>query len=393
MTTQSLNFADSPGRTIGRVRSVDILRGAVMVLMAIDHVRVYSGIPAGGPTPGIFFTRWVTHFCVPAFVFLAGTSAFLYGSKLNDKRSLSRYLFTRGIFLVILELTYLRFCWTFNFDYASFTLAGVIWMLGWCMVLMSLLVRLNVKTIGIVGLIIIFFQQVFGLVGHILPSGLQHYFGWFWEFIYPADLQSLPGIAILYVLVPWIGVMMVGYGFGMILSSGDAAKRRKTCLWIGLSAIIIFLVCGSLMIMLDKTYKGDMPFLFRLLAQKKYPASQLYLLMTLGPMIALVPYAEKARGWFADVLTTFGRVPLFYYLLHIPLIHIAALITNLIREGNVHQDRYGSAPFVELPEAQHWPLWLLYLVYFIVLVILYITCRWYANYKMGHPEKKWLKYV
>src|ERR1700709_2713862 len=99
MTTPSLNFADSSGRTVGRVRSVDILRGAVMVLMAIDHVRVYSGIPSGGPTPGIFFTRWVTHFCVPAFVFLAGTSAFLYGSKLNDRRSLSRYLFTRGIFL------------------------------------------------------------------------------------------------------------------------------------------------------------------------------------------------------------------------------------------------------------------------------------------------------
>src|ERR1700748_3476201 len=125
----------------GRIRSVDLLRGAVMVLMAIDHVRVYSGIPSGSADPGIFFTRWVTHFCVPAFVFFAGTSAFLYGGKLNDSGKLARYLVTRGILLILLELIFIRFCWTFNLNFAQFTLAGVIWMLGWCMIILAVFVR------------------------------------------------------------------------------------------------------------------------------------------------------------------------------------------------------------------------------------------------------------
>src|ERR1700722_11589078 len=119
-----------------RIQSIDIVRGAVMVLMAIDHVRVYSGLPAGGPTAGIFFTRWVTHFCAPAFAFLAGTGAFIYGRKLADPRALAHYLVARGLLLVLLELTVIRLAWTFNFDYRHFVLAGVIWMLGWCMVLL-----------------------------------------------------------------------------------------------------------------------------------------------------------------------------------------------------------------------------------------------------------------
>ena len=135
--------SNSPSTKIGpgqRVQSVDLLRGAVMVLMAIDHVRVYSGLPAGGDTAGIFFTRWVTHFCAPAFVFFAGTSAFLYGRKLNNKASLAKYLVTRGLLLVLLEMTLIRFLWCFSLNYEEFMLAGVIWMLGWCMVIMGALI-------------------------------------------------------------------------------------------------------------------------------------------------------------------------------------------------------------------------------------------------------------
>src|SRR5215813_7915550 len=146
-----------------RIQSIDILRGAVMVLMAIDHVRVYSGLPAGGPTAGIFFTRWITHFCAPAFAFFAGTSALLYGRKLADRGALARYLLTRGLILVVLELTLIRFTWTFNIDYGRFVLAGVIWMLGWCMVILGGLVRLSPGAVGIIGLAVVFCQQVFGL--------------------------------------------------------------------------------------------------------------------------------------------------------------------------------------------------------------------------------------
>src|SRR5437660_10358444 len=135
-----------------RITSIALIRGAVMILMAIDHVRVYSGLPAGGPTAGIFFTRWVTHFVAPAFIFLAGTSAFFYDRKHND---LSRFLLIRGIWLVVLELTVIRVCWTFDFDFSHYMLAGVIWVIGWCMILMAALVRLRPRTVGIIGVTII----------------------------------------------------------------------------------------------------------------------------------------------------------------------------------------------------------------------------------------------
>ncbi len=227
-----------------RIRSVDILRGAVIVLMAIDHVRVYSGLPAGGQTAGIFFTRWITHFCAPAFVFFAGTSAFLYGRKLQDKAALSKYLLTRGLLLVLLELTLIRFSWTFNFDYSEFVLAGVIWMIGWCMALMAALIWLRTATVGIIGLAIIFFQQVFAYVPKIFPASMQASFGKFWEFIYSSGFEGPKGITILYVLVPWIGVMAAGYGFGLIVTM-EPARRRKICLAIGLGAIAAFFDSGN----------------------------------------------------------------------------------------------------------------------------------------------------
>src|SRR6185436_5957819 len=146
---------------LSRIQSIDFVRGMVMILMAIDHVRVYSGVPPGGPSPGVFFTRWVTHFCAPAFVFLAGTSAFFNGRKLGDMRKLSRFLVTRGALLVVLELTLIKFFWTFGLDHKTFTLAGVIWMLGWCMILLGGMVRLSPQVIGWIGVAIALGQQLF----------------------------------------------------------------------------------------------------------------------------------------------------------------------------------------------------------------------------------------
>jgi uncharacterized membrane protein len=389
---ETLAMPKPSAKLVGRIQSVDILRGAIMVLMAIDHVRVYSGIPAGGPTPGIFFTRWVTHFSAPGFAFLAGTSAFLYSLRLDDNKKLARFLLSRGLLLVFLELTLIRFFWTFNFNYGVFTLAGVIWMLGWCMVILSLFVRLKPTTIGIIGLLIIFGQQVFHVIPGIFPTSIGKPVGYFWNFFYPADLPGMPGIAILYVLIPWIGVMMAGYGFGQVLLL-EPARRRKICLRIGIGAILAYLLIGILLILFGPVYEGKLNPVFRLLNQQKYPASQLFLMMTLGPLIAFLPLAEKSTGWLSELLKTIGRVPMFYYLLHILLIHISAVITNLILSGNTHQDWYGSAPFVEVDESQRWNLLLLYFVYAIDLAILYFACSWYGKYKFSHPEKKWLRYI
>ena len=373
-----------------RVRSIDILRGAIMVLMAIDHVRVYSGMPAGGPEPDIFFTRWITHFCAPGFAFFTGTSAFLYGVKVNDKNKLNHYLFTRGLLLVILELTLIRFEWTFNFNYSEFTLAGVIWMLGWCMMIMAALVRMKATAVGITGIAIIAFQQIFHYVPKLFPLSAQQTVGEIWAFFYPSGVEQKL-ISILYVLIPWIGVMAAGYGFGKIVLMPH--DKKKICWWIGLSSIAMFLIAGTIFILLQPSQQDATPFLFRLLGQQKYPPSQLFLLMTLGPLIALIPFAEKAKGWLANILAMFGSVPFFYYLLHILIIHISALIVNFIRQGNMHQDWYNTAPFTFIDEQYRWGLPLLYLVYFADIVLLYFLCRWYADYKFKHPEKKLLKYL
>src|SRR5678815_2177811 len=158
-----------------RIASVDIIRGAVMVLMAIDHVRVFAGVPTNGP-PTVFFTRWVTHFCAPAFIFLAGTAAYLYGQKAGSRTSLAKFLFLRGLWLVLLELTILRFGWTFNFDYAHFTFAGVIWVIGWSMVVLAALVFLPVRAVGAFGLAVIFLHNLFAPVlegGESAPAVLR----------------------------------------------------------------------------------------------------------------------------------------------------------------------------------------------------------------------------
>src|SRR5262245_32458161 len=167
-------------RSAQRIAGLDILRGAVMVLMAIDHVRVYSGVPAGGPTAGVFFTRWVTHFCAPVFVFLAGTAAFLHLQKIRDRGALARYLVSRGLMLVLLEMTVIRFCWTFNWDYRAFTLAGVIWMLGWCMVLLAGLIWLPTWAVGTIGLAIVIGQNACEALAGMSPASLQG----LWQFIY-----------------------------------------------------------------------------------------------------------------------------------------------------------------------------------------------------------------
>jgi uncharacterized membrane protein len=372
-----------------RLRSLDVMRGLVMVLMAIDHVRVYSGQPAGGPTAGIFFTRWVTHFCAPAFVFLAGTGAFLHGRTLGVP-ALASYLVARGAVLVLLELTVIRVAWTFNLDFAHYILAGVIWMLGVCMILLAALVWLPMTAIAAFGLLVIFAQNVFGVLAQAVP-------GWAGAFLYFGGVFRLgddgPSVAVLYSIVPWIGVMAAGYAFGAIMTREDGARRRL-CLWIGLSATALFLAVGGVAVFSSAAAPGAPPALFQLLNQRKYPASQRFLLMTLGPTIALLPFFERARGAVGNALTVFGRVPLFYYLLHIPVIHTAALVVSLMREGRVNPWLFANHPMMPppVPDGYRWSLPLLYLVFVIVVSILYVPCRWFARVK-ARRRNGWLRYL
>ena len=387
------SYAPPQGVTgsVRRIQSLDLLRGVIMVLMAIDHVRVYAGIPAGGPTAGVFFTRWVTHFCAPGFVFFAGTAAFFHGRKLGDTTALARYLATRGLLLVALELTLIRFSWTFNVVYDGFLLAGVIWMLGWCMVVLAALVRLRPATVGWIGVGIVMLQQLFSIPTRVVPESARGAVGRVWEFVYPAGMDAAGGMAVLYVLVPWIGVMMAGYGFGAIMTM-DADRRSRILVRLGLGMTAAFVAVATALALGQGGATGEYPLLFRILNQQKYPASQLFLFMTLGPMIALIPAAERARGWIASAMVTVGRVPLFYYLLHIPLIHASALVVNRVRTGAAHDEWYAYAPFASVPEEGRWSLALLYLVFAVNVALLYAACRWYAGVKQRRPGG-WRRYI
>jgi uncharacterized membrane protein len=375
-----------------RIDSLDLVRGLVMVLMAIDHVRCYAGQPAGGPTADIFFTRWVTHFCAPVFVFLAGTGAFLHGRALGDMSKLSRYLVTRGLLLMLLELTVVRFSWTFNVNYRQFTLFGVIWMLGCCMVLLAALVRLSPKTLGIIGVLIIVLQQAFAALRFVVPQSVAGSFGWLIEFVYPIGLETPGGVNILYTIVPWIGVMAAGYGFGAVVVRAPV-ERHRFYRRVGFAATALFLVFVGVALAFMPTEEGT-PKIFLALNPPKDPASQPFLLMTLGPTIALVPVLEGARGALARWITVFGRVPFFFYLLHIPLIHALALVVSRLRLGEVSPWLFANHPMGNppAPEGYVWSLGLLYVVWAAVIVLLYVPCRWFAGLKARRKDW-WLSYL
>lgn len=420
-----------------RVQSIDIVRGAVMLLMAIDHVRVFSGLPAGGPTPGIFLTRWITHFVAPAFIFLAGTSAFLHGHKLADTRALARFLVTRGLWLVLLELTVLRVAWTFNFDFGHYLLAGVIWGIGWCMVLLAGLIFLPVRALAAFGLVVVLGHNILDRFSQSLYTMVEkNQWGWLWQVLYfggPIQIgEHGPVLFVLYSIVPWVGVMALGYVFGRVMIT-DELSRRKICLTLGTTCIVAFLVLRGFNLYGDPRpwvapvhpasvqsqtsgapasaaatspapqqaapatppRRPQAPAWISFLNTTKYPASLLFLMMTLGPMLLALPLLENAGGRVATVLRIFGRVPFFYYILHIPLIHLAALFVSLLRTGSVAPWLFMNHPVMNPPSPPGyvWSLGLLYLVWLIVVAVLYLPCRWFAGLKQRRKDIGFLSYL
>ena len=401
-----MNNVSDPKRP--RIASVDLIRGAVMIIMAIDHVRVFSGVPAGGPSVGIFFTRWITHFCAPAFVFLAGTSSFFSGRKSGD---LSKHLLIRGAWLIVLELTLLRVAWTFNFDFAHYEMAGVLWMIGWCMILMAGLVKFPVRVVGAIGLVIIFghnlldssVRSLLPTLGNTVGSALLKivYVGFYAG---PISFgHDGPNLIVLYSLIPWIGVMAAGYAFGSLLTL-EQAQRKRICYGIGLGAIALFVILRGFNLYGDlwpwvtasnnPNGRPGMPAVLAILNATKYPASLSFLLMTLGPTIALIPLLERANGALAKAVTTVGRVPFFFYVLHIPLIHALALVVSVIATGSVNGWLFANHPMGNPPPpvGYAWGLWTLYAVWGVAILILYVPSRWFSELKSRRTDW-WLRYL
>jgi len=381
-----------------RLDAVDLLRGIAMVLMALDHVRDFFHASRIDPldlaqtTPLLFLTRWVTHHCAPAFVFLAGTGAFLSLSRGKTVPQLSRFLLTRGLWLVLLEITVVRFGWLFNLDY-SLVFAQVIWAIGWSMVALAGLVFLPRRAIAAVSLGMICLHNAFDGVD---PAGLGP-FAWLWQVLHvQSAIEYAPGwnLFVAYPLIPWIGVMGAGYLFGRFLLQ-DEAPRRRSLVRLGLGMIAAFVVLRAVNVYGDPApwtlQSGPLRTALSFINTWKYPPSLLYLLMTLGPAIAVLPLLERWKGGAARFITVFGRVPLFYYVLHLFLIHALAVAAAEITTGDAGFLFSNTFPGMG-PDAYGFSLPVVYLVWVVVIGILYFPCRWFADLKRRRKDP-WLSYL
>jgi uncharacterized membrane protein len=376
-----------------RLDSVDILRGLVMVIMALDHTRDFFSNYSGDPSDlskvsaGIFLTRWITHFCAPVFVFLAGAGAFLSN---KPKPELARFLITRGLWLVFLELTVVRASLCFNLNY-QFNFGQVIWVLGWSMIGLAGLIRLPAAVVGGMGVAVIALHNLLD------PIRSQSWgsWSWFWIFLHEPNFVKFDSGAVFFIaysFLPWMGVMAAGYGFGALLRRDD---RVQLLTRIGLGATALFVAVRAVNIYGDPTpwsQKQNLLFtFFSFLNCQKYPPSLLYLLMTLGPAILLLAAIDKFHG---GPLLPYGRVPMFYYLIHFPLIHLCAVIAAWFQWGRF--DFLLNFPLAVPPDlfpaGYGYNLFTVYLIWIAIVSSLYLPCRWFGDLKRRRNDW-WLSYL
>lgn len=383
----------------GRVESVDLTRGVIMVVMALDHTRDFFGIPGDNPTnlatasAALFLTRWITHFCAPVFFLLTGTGAFLSLGR-RSKRGLSWFLFTRGVWLVFLEVTLLRcLSYQFNFDY-HVTMLIVIWALGWAMITLSALVWLPLWLVTALGVALI--------AGHNLLDGIESTSP-LWHVLHaPGFVANTPGFQVFvpYPLVPWIGVTAVGYGLGQVYARDwDTARRTAFLLRLGLGLCAAFVVLRGINVYGDASrWSHQKTTLFTVLSflnTVKYPPSLLFLLMTLGPALLLLRAVDGGTPRVLRPALVMGKVPLFYYVLHFTLIHALATVVCFARTGAAHwgfeSPDVGHFPFTA-PPGWGFSLPIVYLVWALVVMTMYPLCRWFAAVKQRRSNP-WLSYL
>lgn len=385
-----------------RIDSVDLLRGVIMIVMALDHTRDYFGDAAASPTnlatasAALFLTRWITNFCAPVFFLLTGTGAYLAGRR-RGRSGLARYLLTRGIWLIAFELTLMRFLWEFNVDYHTVVLS-VIWALGWAMVVLSALVYLPIRYVWTIGAILIVGHDAFDSVNAASLGSLRP----LWNVLHlPGVLWTRPGymIFVAYPLVPWIGVTAVGYGIGA-LYEWPAERRKRTLTTVGLGMIAAFFVLRGVNVYGDPSAWSRQPStLFTVLSfinTTKYPPSLLFLLMTLGPALVALRVFDRVTPALLQPVVVYGRVPFFYYAMHVLVLHLVAVVVMLARYGSAHW-AVESPTIAQYPTAQPpgWPFGLpvVYLIWACVVVALYPLCRWYAELRRRRTDLWMLSYL
>jgi uncharacterized membrane protein len=386
---------------MNRIRSIDIVRGVVMIIMALDHTRdlIHVSSISQSPTdlqtttPALFFTRWITHLCAPTFVFLSGTSAYLSFKNRNDAAASQRFLLTRGIWLVILEFTLVNFGVWFDVHFGVL-LFDVIATIGFGFIILSLLVKASAKVIAFIGLAIVFLHDLAPLVslaeGSVLKTVLMPFFG-------PAAIPLGGGRIFImgYPPIPWLGIMLTGFAAGRLFENTEK-KRKALFLKLGLISLGLFLLVRGLNLYGDPVpWRSEKTTLFTFLSFlniTKYPPSLSFTLVTLGFMFLMLAVAEGLRTSVARIATVYGKVPLFYFLVHWYIIHpIMFLIVFL--QGYGPNDLVFGTNFGRPKGHSGVSLVWIYLLWLLVVVALYPLCKWYGQYKERHRENKWLRYL
>lgn len=393
----SVTAPATAGSTRTRLESIDVVRGVIMVVMALDHTREFFGVPGQNPTDltsataALFLTRWVTYFCAPVFFLLTGTGAYL-SLRRRTRGELSWFLFTRGLWLIFLEVGLVRcFAYQFNADYRV-TLLIVLWALGWAMIVLSALVRLPASVVAAFGAVLIGGHNLLDPVRSANPI---------WSILHsPGFVLNTPEhvVFVAYPLVPWIGVTAVGYSLGQIYAW--EAERRRACLFrLGLAKSVAFLVIRGFDAYGDPSrwmpQRNAVFTVLSFLNTTKYPPSLLFLLMTLGPAMICLWAVDRRTPRILRPALVIGKVPLFYYVLHVALIHLLAAATGYLRYGSAHwmfeSPDLARYPFTAPPDWGY-PLPVVYLTWAFVVAAMYPLCRWFAAVKQRRDDV-WLSYM
>jgi uncharacterized membrane protein len=392
-----------------RISEIDLLRGLVIVLMALDHVRDYFHVSAfGNPldpettTPWLYATRWITHLCAPTFVLLSGVSAYLQLSKGKAPPQLSTFLLTRGLWLIFLEVTVVSFGWSFGFPYVLFL--QVIWAIGWAMIALAALVWLPRLVVLAIGIAVV--------AGHnMLDPVSAQTAGAIWTFLHdggPIFAGDQPVGLAAYPILPWIGIIALGYGMGAVFTDAPE-KRDRNLLLIGLGMLAAFLVLRWLNIYGDPQFATGPEAVARdwreqttigaavmvFLDVQKYPPSLMFTLATLGAALTLLPFLSKLPAAVRSVLNTFGAVPFFFYVPHIYLIHALAIAANAVMGRDVsglfnYMINVFTAP--QKLQGLGFSLPIVYGVWIVVLVLLYPLCRYWQQLRARRRDW-WLSYL
>ncbi len=391
-----------------RIESIDIVRGLAMVIMALDHVRDYFHIAANiddplnldTASPGLFFTRWVTHFCAPVFVLLSGTSIYLQSLR-KTKKQLSVFLIKRGLWLILAEFTIISLAWTFDPLFHVHPMQ-VIWAIGISMVILGFLIHLPVKIIFVLGVLIV--------AGHNLldiPESAPGFTPGFWWDLFHTGYFKLysyaPGhfVIMVYPFLAWTGVMMLGYCLGVFFSGKYTVPERiKILRWLGFGLLGLFVLLRFINVYGDphpwSEQQDGLYTFFSFIKINKYPPSLLYLCIMIGPALLLVSMVEHVKNRFADVLIVFGRTAFFYYIIHLYLIHLLKAADFFIKGNHTVQEALQSMttlPFLFVMPGEGYGLAVVYGIWIAVVGLLYPICKWYDRYKTSHKEKWWLSYL